>query len=94
MLKLAQTNDKITVVNDQIGSPTSTVDLANAIISLIESGLYGIYHATCEGQCSWYEFAIKIFELKQIDVKVVPVTTEQFIRPAKRLLGVYSKMQL
>lgn len=84
MLALAQKNDTITVVTDQIGSPTSTVDLAEAIIALIGSGVYGLYHATCEGQCSWYEFAKKIFEIKQISVNLVPVTSDQFVRPAKR----------
>lgn len=84
MLALAEKNDTITVVTDQIGSPTSTADLAEAIIVLIGSGAYGLYHATCEGQCSWYEFAKKIFEIKQVPINVVPVTSEQFVRPAKR----------
>ncbi len=84
MLNLAHKTDTITVVNDQIGSPTSTTDLAKAIICLLGSGEYGLYHATCEGQCSWFEFAKKIFEIKRIDINVVPVTSEQFIRPAKR----------
>ncbi|MHB1314633.1 MAG: dTDP-4-dehydrorhamnose reductase [Christensenellales bacterium] len=84
MLQLAQTHDTIRVVDDQIGSPTSTVDLANAICSLTGSGAYGLYHATCEGQCSWYEFACRIFKLKQMDIKVLPVTSEEFVRPAKR----------
>ena len=84
MLALAQKSDTITVVADQIGSPTSTVDLAEAIIALIGSGAYGLYHATCEGQCSWYDFAKKIFEIKHLNVNVVPVTSEQFVRSAKR----------
>ena len=61
MLKLAQTNEELNVVNDQFGSPTSTVDLAKAIIDLIHTEHYGTYHGTCEGQCSWYDFAKKIF---------------------------------
>lgn len=84
MLALAQKHDTITVVADQIGSPTSTADLADAIIELFGSGQYGLYHATCEGQCSWYEFAKKIFEIKHLNVNVVPVTSEQFVRSAKR----------
>lgn len=84
MLELASKHPKLTVVNDQIGSPTSTVDLAAAIIDLIHTDHYGIYHGTCEGQCSWYDFAIEIFRLSGIDIPVEPVTSEQFVRPAPR----------
>lgn len=84
MLKLSETNSELNVVNDQIGSPTSTVDLAKAIIDLIHTEHYGIYHGTCEGQCSWYDFAKKIFEIKNIDIKVNPVTSDEFKRPAPR----------
>ena len=84
MLKLADANKELNVVNDQFGSPTSTVDLAKAIIALINTEHYGVYHGTCEGQCSWYDFAKKIFELKNIDIKVNPVTSEEFKRPAPR----------
>ena len=84
MLKLAETNKELNVVNDQFGSPTSTVDLAKAIIDLISTEHYGVYHGTCEGQCSWHDFAKKIFELKNIDIKVNPVTSEEFKRPAPR----------
>lgn len=84
MLKLAKNNKEINVVNDQFGSPTSTVDLAKAIINLIDTEHYGTYHGTCEGQCSWYDFAKKIFEINNIDIKVNPVTSEEFKRPAPR----------
>lgn len=84
MLKLSETNNELNVVDDQVGSPTSTVDLAKAIIELMNTEYYGIYHGTCEGQCSWYDFAKKIFELKNIDIKVNPVTSEEFKRPAPR----------
>ncbi|NLM34203.1 MAG: dTDP-4-dehydrorhamnose reductase [Clostridiales bacterium] len=84
MLKLSETNKSLKVVNDQIGSPTSTVDLARAIIKLIEEKNYGLFHATCGGQCSWYEFTKEIFRLKGIDTEVIPCTTEEFPRPAKR----------
>ena len=84
MLKLAETNKELNVVNDQFGSPTSTVDLAKAIIDLMNTEHYGVYHGTCEGQCSWYDFAKKIFEIKNIDIKVNPVTSEEFKRPAPR----------
>ena len=84
MLKLSETNSELNVVNDQIGSPTSTVDLAKVIIDLIHTEHYGIYHGTCEGECSWYDFAKKIFEIKNIDIKVNPVTSDEFKRPAPR----------
>lgn len=84
MLKLSETNNELNVVDDQVGSPTSTVDLARSIIELMNTEYYGTYHGTCEGQCSWYDFAKKIFELKNIDIKVNPVTSEEFKRPAPR----------
>lgn len=84
MIKLSETNKELNVVNDQFGSPTSTVDLAKAIIELINTEYYGTYHGTCEGECSWYDFANKIFEIKKINIKVNPVTSLQFKRPAPR----------
>ncbi|WP_195335666.1 dTDP-4-dehydrorhamnose reductase [Paraclostridium bifermentans] len=84
MLKLSENNKELNVVNDQFGSPTSTIDLAKAIIGLINTEYYGTYHGTCEGQCSWYDFAKKIFEINNIDIKVNPVTSEEFKRPAPR----------
>jgi len=84
MLELASKHPKLTVVNDQVGSPTCTVDLAGAIIDLIDTDYYGYYHGTCEGQCSWYDFAVEIFRLSKIDIPVEPVTSEQFVRPAPR----------
>ena len=59
MIGLSETNKELNVVDDQIGSPTSTADLSRAIINLIDTEYYGVYHGTCEGQCSWYEFAKK-----------------------------------
>jgi dTDP-4-dehydrorhamnose reductase len=84
MLKLSKEKSGINVVNDQIGSPTSTVDLARCIINLMHTESYGTYHATCEGQCSWYDFAKRIFELKGINIKVNPITSEELNRPAPR----------
>ncbi|MGL4606006.1 MAG: dTDP-4-dehydrorhamnose reductase [Eubacteriaceae bacterium] len=84
MLELAEKYPKLTVVNDQIGSPTSTVDLAKAMIDLIQTNHYGIYHGTCEGQCSWYDFAVEIFKLSNIKIPVEPVTSQEFVRPAPR----------
>ena len=84
MLGLAENHDEITVVDDQIGSPTYSLDLAVSIANLLESDKYGIYHLTNEGECSWYEFSKRIFELSGVDVKVMPVSTEEFPRPAPR----------
>ncbi len=84
MLNLAKTNDKISVVNDQIGSPTYTVDLANAINVLIKKPAYGIYHVTNSEHCSWYDFAGEIFKQAGIEVDLKPVTTEEYPRPAPR----------
>ena len=78
MLRLAQTHDTITVVNDQFGSPTSALELARMILHIVDSKEYGIYHATCEGSTSWFIFAKTIFEMAKIDINVVPVTTEDY----------------
>jgi dTDP-4-dehydrorhamnose reductase len=84
MLNLAKKTKEISVVNDQIGSPTYTVDLANAIALLIKKPTYGIYHITNSENCSWYDFAGEIFNQSQIEVNLKPVTTEEFPRPAPR----------
>ncbi len=85
MLKLSETHKEINVVNDQVGSPTNSKDLARCILNLINTEYYGVYHGSNNGQCSWYEFAKKIFEIKNIDIKVNPVTSKEFdskvIRP-------------
>ena len=91
MLNLAKQKKEIEVVNDQIGSPTYTKDLARAIAQLIgregkdsitRASLYGIWHITNSGQCSWYEFAGEI--LQDSDVLLKPITSEELNRPAKR----------
>lgn len=84
MLRLAGERDTLRVVADQTGSPTSTVDLARAIFTLLPTDGYGTYHATCQGHCSWYDFACEIFRLAGKKVRVEPVTTAEFPRPAKR----------
>lgn len=84
MLELAKTHDELTVVYDEIGTPTYTPDLAEAIGKLIETDYYGIYHITNSGSCSWCEFAKYIFEIAGVDVKVTPVTASEFARPAPR----------
>ena len=84
MLKLAETRDELNVVDDQIGSPTFTADLAILLVEMIESDCYGHYHATNEGLCSWYEFAVEIFRQANRKIKVNPVSSEMFLVKAKR----------
>ena len=84
MLRLAAEQRELRVVHDQIGSPTYTVDLAEFLLDLVQTEKYGIYHATNSGMCSWYEFARAIFEAAGVNVKVHPVSTAEFPRPAPR----------
>ncbi len=84
MLKLASERDSLMVVNDQIGSPTYTKDLCKAILEVIETENYGIYHVSNEEKTSWYGFAKDIFELANVSIEVKPCTTEEFPRPAHR----------
>jgi len=98
MLRLASERDTISVVNDQIGTPTNAVDLADCLIKIIchtersrsvnNSQLstfnFGIYNFSNEGQCSWYELAKKIFEINNITINLLPIPTTSFPTPAKR----------
>jgi dTDP-4-dehydrorhamnose reductase len=84
MLNLAEKTNKITVVNDQTGSPTYTYDLARLLVDMAETDKYGHYHATNEGYCTWYEFAKEIFRRAHKDVTVEPVTSDQYPSKAKR----------
>ncbi|MDE6925905.1 MAG: dTDP-4-dehydrorhamnose reductase [Acetatifactor sp.] len=84
MLKLAETHDTITVVNDQFGSPTYTYDLARLLVDMVQTEKYGIYHATNEGFCSWYDFACAIFREAGVKVNVVPVTSAEYGAKANR----------
>lgn len=84
MLELAKNHSEITVVYDEVGTPTYTPDLAYAISQLIDTDYYGIYHITNSGHCSWCEFAKYIFEVAGSDVNVIPVTASEFARPAPR----------
>ena len=84
MLNLAKTHDRLTVVNDQFGSPTYTYDLAKLLVDMVQTEKYGIYHATNEGVCSWYEFACAIFQAAGIHMEVVPVTTAEYGAKAER----------
>jgi dTDP-4-dehydrorhamnose reductase len=86
MLRLSSERDTISVVNDQIGTPTNAVDLANALIKIINSNsnAFGIYNFSNEGTCSWYDFAKKIFEFNNITINLLPIPTTNFPTPAKR----------
>ncbi|MEC0310673.1 dTDP-4-dehydrorhamnose reductase [Paenibacillus lautus] len=90
MLRLGQEKPLLKVVNDQKGSPTYTVDLAQFLINLISTEKYGIYHASNSGSCTWYEFTRAIFEEARaqlgltITAELHPCTTEEFPRPAPR----------
>lgn len=84
MLRLAETNNRITVVDDQYGSPTYTYDLARLLVDMVLTEKYGVYHATNEGICTWYEFACEIFRQAGIDMEVVPVTAAEYQAKAKR----------
>ena len=91
MLRLASERDTISVVNDQIGTPTNAVDLAEILVKIIltdnrqpTTDNFGIYNFSNEGQCSWYDFAKKIFEINNITINLLPIPTTSFPTPAKR----------
>ena len=84
MLRLSQTNEKVRVVGDQFGSPTSAAELAKAVHTLLFSENYGVFHATCEGSCSWAEFTKEIFRLAGKRTEVEAITTEEYGAPAPR----------
>jgi dTDP-4-dehydrorhamnose reductase len=84
MLKLAGDLSQVVVVRDQLGAPTYTGHLADALVRLIDGEAYGIHHIAGSDQCSWYEFAIEIFDQAGVDTHVLSCTTEEFGRPAAR----------
>lgn len=86
MLRLGSERDVLSVVNDQIGTPTNAVDLAKALLEIIKSDKkdFGIYNYSNEGQCSWYDFAKKIFEINKIEIDLQPIPTLAYPTPAKR----------
>lgn len=84
MLKVANGRTEVSVVDDQIGSPTYTVDLAKFLVDLSESDKYGTYHATNEGFCSWAEFTEEIYRAAGIDTKVKKVSTDEYVAIAGR----------
>lgn len=88
MLRLSETRPELSVIFDQIGTPTYAADLARAIMHICNDkenlNKSGVYHFSNEGVASWYDFALAIFELKNVDCKVKPILTEQYPTPAKR----------
>jgi len=84
MLQLAVDRDEISVVDDQVFSPTYTKDLAKKIVQLISTEYYGLFHITNKGACSWFGFTEEIMKLANAKVKLVPVTSAQYSTPAKR----------
>ncbi|HEU4414437.1 MAG TPA: dTDP-4-dehydrorhamnose reductase [Candidatus Angelobacter sp.] len=84
ILKLAATRNEIDVVSDQFGCPTSTDDLAAAIIELCRQQAQGVVHVTNQGACSWFDFACEIIRKADLRTKVSPTTSEKFARPAPR----------
>ena len=85
MLKLGREKDELSVIDDQIGSPTYTKDIAKVTKEIIQNKMpFGIYHAANSGKASWCGFAKKIFELAKIDIKVNPIPTEDYPLPAER----------
>lgn len=85
MLRLGKERGAVSVVDDQVGSPTYTYDLARLLVDMIQTERYGRYHATNEGECSWYEFAVEIFRQAGMDeVRVTPVSSSEFAAKAVR----------
>ena len=91
MIRLGSERDSLSVVNDQIGTPTNAVDLAEGLVTIISihnsqpnNNNFGIYNFSNEGQCSWYDFAKKIFEVNDITIDLKPIPTTSYPTPAKR----------
>lgn len=84
MLKAGRERDEVRVVDDQEGSPTYSLDLANKILEIIETGAFGVYHLSNQGSITWNRFTKDIFEIAGIDTPVLPISTEELARPAPR----------
>lgn len=84
MLRVGKERKILKVKDDEFVSPTYALDLAVAIAGIAGSGLYGVYHATASGSCSWYEFAREIFALSGLEVEVAPVSASEYPLPAAR----------
>ena len=87
MLRLSKANNQLSIVNDQIGSPTYTKDLSRLLVDMLETSKYGLYHATNEGYCSWYEFADTIFKLANINIDIKAINSNEYASRAKRPLN-------
>ena len=87
MLRLSKANNQLSIVNDQIGSPTYTKDLSRLLVDMLETSKYGLYHATNEGYCSWYEFANTIFKLANINIDIKAINSNEYASRAKRPLN-------
>lgn len=94
MLKLAENHNELSIVDDQIGSPTYTYDLSKLICDMIVTDKFGIYHATNEGICSWADFAEEIFKISKLNVKVNRVTTAEYLKnkPVQALRPLNSRL--
>ena len=84
MLQLGSKGQELKVVNDQRGTPSCATDLAREIVQIMTTELYGTYHCTSQGECTWYDFAVEIFRCANLEVRIRPVSTEEYPRPAKR----------
>lgn len=93
MLRLSEDHDEVKVVYDQVGSPTSATELANAIVSQMFTDNYGLFHATCEGDTNWADFTKEIFRLANKSTRVIPITAAEYgaaaPRPAYSILDNY-----
>lgn len=87
MLRLSKANNQLSIVNDQIGSPTYTKDLSRLLVDMLETSKYGLYHATNERYCSWYEFADTIFKLANINIDIKAINSNEYASRAKRPLN-------
>lgn len=95
MLKLSETHDEVSVVNDQLGTPTSTYELARAIHYLLPTDNYGLFHGTCEGSCSWADFTDEIYRIAGVHTHVNHVTTKEYaaMNPATAPRPAYSILE-
>lgn len=84
MLSLASDHGEVLVVRDQVGCPTYTAHLADALVRLLDTEAYGIHHIASQGECSWFEFAQEIFSQAGVECRVMSCTTDEFGRPAPR----------
>ena len=87
MLRLAEDRNEVSVVCDQIGSPTYTVDLSKILVDMAETDKYGTYHATNEGYCSWADLAEYVFKSNRLDITVNRIPTSAYLQKAKRPLN-------